>query len=243
MTRHELPRVTMLLMLTLAGALAFLTSRLWLDAGLESMALRYPIAAFTGYLGFIVLVRIWISVWRRTDPVDALDALDLADLGSRADVDTVVDTHIAEAFGGGQSGGAGASASWAGASHGSAHSPIAEASRASAGEAVGGALDVDEIWYLVVLAGVGFVAFIAIGFVVYSAPLLLAEIAVDAALVGGAYSRIRQRDVRHWGGTLLRRTWLPAAAVIATMAVAGYVMQRLAPDATSIGGVMRHLTN
>ena len=44
----------------------------------------------------------------------------------------------------------------------------------------------------------------------YAAPVLLAEVALDAALVAGIYRKLRKEDARYWLGSALRHTWLPA---------------------------------
>ncbi len=139
-------------------------------------------------------------------------------------------------FAAGRGGGAGASTQWGAAS--TASSP------SSGGSAKSGFdfdFDLDEMWW-VVIAGVcvGGGA-IAIGYVVYAAPLLLAEVALDAAIVSTLYRRLRKDDVSHWAVTVLRRTWMSALALIVLAAIGGYAMQQIAPDARSIGGVIREL--
>jgi hypothetical protein len=130
---------------------------------------------------------------------------------------------------GGRSGGAGASGSWG------------QPDEGAAVTAASGALDVDELPFLAVLCGVAVGGLIAVGYVVYVAPLLLAEVALDAALVSTFYGRLRREDTRSWTHSLVRRTWAPAAAVIATLAVGGFIMQLVAPGAVSIGGVIAAL--
>ena len=80
------------------------------------------------------------------------------------------------------------------------------------------------------------------GFVVLSAPTLLAEVALDAGLMSTMYRQLRRQDAGHWTGAVFRRTWLPALAVILFTTGAGYALQLAAPDARSIGGVIRSLT-
>jgi hypothetical protein len=74
---------------------------------------------------------------------------------------------------------------------------------------------------------------------VYYAPLLLAEVALDAALVTGIYRRLRRQDTRHWLGSAIRHTWKPAAAVAVCLYVIGVVVQWAVPSARTIGGVLR----
>ncbi len=77
---------------------------------------------------------------------------------------------------------------------------------------------------------------------IYIAPMLLAEVALDAALVSAAYRRLRKEDVGHWTGAVFRRTWVPAVILVIFMSVAGFAAQRIAPEARSIGDVVRTLT-
>ena len=69
-------------------------------------------------------------------------------------------------------------------------------------------LELDEAWpvLLVALAGCG--GLVALSYVVYAAPALLAEVALDAALVGTIYRRLRKSDQRYWLETAVRRTWV-----------------------------------
>ena len=113
-------------------------------------------------------------------------------------------------------------------------------------ESVSGSLDLDDGAFVVfviiaVLAALGGVMCIA--YVIYIAPLLLAEVALDAALVSAVYRRLRKEDVAHWTGAVFRRTWIPAVILVVFMSAAGYAAQRLAPEARSIGGVFRILAS
>jgi hypothetical protein len=76
---------------------------------------------------------------------------------------------------------------------------------------------------------------------VYSAPLLLAEVALDAAVVGAVYRRLRDEERGYWATTALRRTWLSAAVMVTFMTVLGFGLQQSTPDAVSIGDVIRRL--
>ena len=78
-------------------------------------------------------------------------------------------------------------------------------------------------------------------YVVYAAPALLAEVALDAALVAGINRRLRKEDARHWLDSAFRHTWLPALIVASCLYAAGMAFQWAAPDARSIGDVVRAL--
>jgi hypothetical protein len=70
--RDGSPCLTILLILILAGAVAFLTSAVSLSAGLDSMGLRYFVAVIAGYAAFLFSIRLWIG-WRRGADVPNLD--------------------------------------------------------------------------------------------------------------------------------------------------------------------------
>jgi hypothetical protein len=100
--------------------------------------------------------------------------------------------------------------------------------------------DIDEpLALLAFLAAVGS-TLIAGVYVVYSSPTLFAEILVDAAFSVGLYRRMRNLEPRHWLQSVLRLTGIPCAFVALFCMVAGGVSQKYAPEAVSIGGVLRH---
>jgi hypothetical protein len=100
----------------------------------------------------------------------------------------------------------------------------------------------DELTVVVILAAATCAGAVAAGYVVYSAPGLLAEVLLDGTLSYGLYRRLRRVERRHWLESAVRRTWLPAAGVAASFVVAATVMQWYAPEATSIGQVWQRLT-
>jgi hypothetical protein len=232
--RESAPRVQLAVIISLSGLAAFFCSVVTLRLGVPWMALRYPLAVVAGYLAFFALIRWWIVWQRRADAQSRSTAADVtpADLldvriPGRGPVEVPL-------FGAGRSGGAGASSHFVG--------PTGAPKPAVAGS---GGLDIDldlsEGWWIVLVVVCVAGGAVAIGYVVYAAPLLLAEVALDAAVVSALYGRLKKDDVSHWALTVLRRTWIPALALVAFAAGAGYAMQQVAPDAQSIGGFVRAL--
>jgi hypothetical protein len=79
-------------------------------------------------------------------------------------------------------------------------------------------------------------------YVVYAAPLLLAEILVEGVLLSGlsrGMKRARRGGGGDWLGAAVRRTWLPVLLTLITFSAAGYLLQRAAPRARSIGEAWR----
>ena len=209
------PRFVILLILVVAGLTAFGFSALALNAGVDDMAVRYFVATMVGYAVFLLLIRVWIAL--RRSKADIADVPDISHLPSDGEV-----------FGGGRSGGAGATESWG-----------------QAAESVTGidAPDADEAWPLVLAAVVLLGGVLAMLYVVYLAPVLLAEVALDAALVTGIYRKLRKKDAGHWLGSAVRHTWLPATIAGVCIAFAGLVLQWAQPTARSIGDVFRMAGN
>lgn len=230
-------RLHLLLIVTLAGAAAFLSSVVALSLGVVSMAVRYPLAVVAGYATFLLLIRGWIALHQRgeasrSDQRSSFDAADLASLDPGLDVSVPIrlgSKPDMAFFTGGHSGGAGS-----GAAFGSAPS--------HAGSSFNVDWDVDDLWPVVLAAVCALGGALAIAYVVYSAPVLLAEVAVDAAIMSGVYRKLKKREPSHWAMTVLRHTWIPAMILIVFAALGGYASQRLAPEARSIGGVIRALS-
>ena len=244
--RETFPRVIVLVLLLVAGGVALVTSVTALAAGVDSMASRYALATLAGYLAFIGLIRIWIVV-RRGWRVDA--DLDVGDFNLRGHADTPASDVT---FSGGQSGGGGGSAGWDEGRLERGEVPGPEKSNEAlawppekaaerSGDGFGAALNLDDALWLALASGAVLAGVLALGFIVYSAPLLLAEVALDAALVSTVYRRLRREDARYWATTTVRRTWAPVLVMLASMTMLGFVLQLLAPGTRSIGGVVAHL--
>lgn len=244
---ESFPRLIMTAMVSIAGGIAFLCSAVTLWAGVDSMAVRYGLAAVAGYLAFGGVLRVWIG-WRRgwLDSVADLPTPDLDFTGSHgADSGSSL-------FSGGRSGGAGASASFSPEpyappvddSDAGPVLPVLGSSERKGDGVLSNVVDVDDqrIWLVVLALILAFGALVAVAFVVYSAPVLLTEVAIDAGVMSGVYRSVRRHDDGNWVGAVWRRTWVPALVVIVCVSVAGYLLQLAVPDARSIGGVIQALT-
>ncbi len=236
MARTGAPRVLLSLIMIFAACAAFVASIVTLRLGLDSMMLRYPLAVIVGYVTFLVFIRGWIAWHRRGrwsesgtvgDLVNAIDVSDFS-LPSRSGAQPSF-------FAGGRSGGGGGGNSWSG---------LVSSSWSSGGGSSGGSglsLDVDEMWPVVLALACALGGLLAIFYVIYTAPVLLAEVALDAAIVSTLYQRLAKHEMSHWAVTVVRYTWLPALALVVVAAVGGWALQVAAPEARSIGGVIRGL--
>lgn len=234
------PRVHCMLIVTVSTAVAFLTSVLLLVLQIHWMAIRYGAAAMAGYATFLLLLRGWVR-WRwsrvqlNADGSDVVGDI-LNNVPINLDVPSLPDAPVRFAGGGGRSGGGGASGSWG--------SPVKASSGGSSGGKGGGVsldLDGDDLFWVIVAAVAAFGGLIAVGYVIWIAPTLLAEAIVNGAVAGKVYHGMRQREDDFWTSRIFRRTIVSGVVVIVCAVVAGYAFNRIAPEARSIGGVWLHL--
>lgn len=230
--RHGWPRLQMLLLVALTGGAGFIASWALRHAGMTEMWLRYPLAVGIAYLVFLLLLWAWLHT--RSD--DWLDATDLLEVGARG-VRGGWQGH------GGHSGGGGASASFESPGvDGDVTGGALDAVTGPVGEAMGAVGDADEfaIPLAALIGAIALVAVVALSslFVVWSAPVLLAEMVVDFTLAAGLYRRLRHLPRQHWLQTALRRTGFPFVLTALFAALAGAGMGWYVPDADSIGDVI-----
>ena len=243
------PRLQMVLILSLAAIATFLCSASLVQLGVGRMGVRYALAIVGGYLFFLSLVRVWIAYqtrnWRFGRPTAQRGSssssssssvnIDLPDLSALAELG-----NSAEAFAGmgGEFGGAGASASF-----GDLAAADLGGSGSSGGSEVAGALgglgNADEglpilLAILAVLGGL-----IALGFVVYSSPILFAEVLLDVAVVGALYKKNKRHERGHWAAGVLRRTYKPVLVLGVFAMIFGFALQSLAPYEHTLGAVLK----
>jgi hypothetical protein len=239
------PRVQMSALVALAALVAFLASAALLWSGVASLAARYALAAAIGYAAFLLLVRAWLAFQgRRWD--DALDVDFVTELPRAWPRPSASDASAPSTGSGGSFGGGGAGRSFEGSAPSPASAtpppaPEPPVEGASSGSAADWAPDLDEGWALALAAGALLAGFVALGFVVYASPILFAEVLLDAAVAGAVYRRARRRSRAHWLRGVVRRTWLPALALCAFVALGGFAVQQAMPEARSLGDVIRAL--
>jgi len=247
--RRVSPRRHMLVLATLTGACGFLSSFLLLQAGLHSMAVRYPIAVGLAYVVFLGLVALWLRRYRlhahvRSEGKGAQVDLDVLNVPLDQLWSAAPDAEPSGFGGGGGFSGGGGGTSWG--EGPTTFSSVGHASMPDGASSLGhgdaGGLDLDEgtIW-LVPAAIVGAIVLGGVIYVIYLAPFLFAELLLDAGLAAGLYKRLMREERRSWLVTAVRNTMIPACLVAGALALAGAVMQSIYPDATSIGIVAKHL--
>lgn len=240
---QSLPRLQMSGLLALTGAAGFLTSFSLLELGVDSMAVRYPVAVLAAYAVFLLLLRVWLAMQRD-------GSWDVVDLGDVAEAVVEGAGEAAEGLGGlsgggGSFGGGGTSSSFE-VSRISVPRVAAPKSGGGGGKSFDFSLDLDE-GGIVVLIAVLILAVAALGtalWVVWSAPVLLAEVLVDGLVMTGLYRRLRRGpEPTSWLVGAVRRTWLPALAAAALFCFSGWLLQKAVPEARSIGPAVKAVSS
>jgi hypothetical protein len=225
-------RVHMGLILAAVIASGVLTSRLLLELHVHSMRLRYPLAILGSYLVFFLLVRMWIwYVCRRKMRLAALGNIDTGsiDIGSGGG-----SSSPSVRFGGGSSGGAGASDVWGGPAT-SNLAPVSQGGSHSGGSSWNCDIDLDDDWLVVILV-VALVAAIVVaaGYLIYVAPTVLPEAAWQAGLAS-TLTRVTTRvDHDNWVTSLLRASAITFAVVFLLAGAVGWVAHHHCPHAVKL---------
>lgn len=229
--RNGFPRLQMFLLVSITGGAGFFASYLLLSFGFDTMWLRYLATLGCAYAVFLFLLWLWL----RTRAEDYSDFPDISNLPSGRS------GSCPEYSGkGGDFGGGGASGRFDGAHEGVSSSPDFDAPVGEALDVVSGA---DE--FALPLAALALLAALVLSsfWVVYTAPVLFAELLVDGVLAASLYRRLRGLETRHWLETALRRTFWPFALTALMVSSCGWAMQLYAPEAHAIGQVIAHWKN
>ncbi len=226
-----LARLQMAVIVAATGLSGFLISAALVHLGVDSMGLRYALAFLIAYGVFLGLVRLWVELYRRRmdGAADALDYVpDVFDGIATASGPSL------EGGGGGDFAGGGATGDWTGPGAASVGSP-----GKSGGGGIGDALDLDEGWVIVVPIVIAIGSLVAAFILIWSAPGLLAELAIDVLVVSSLYRRLEHLDRRNWLLTALRKTWIPAAVVGALLIAGGVILDVVVPEARTMGDLFR----
>ncbi len=76
-------------------------------------------------------------------------------------------------------------------------------------------------------------------YVIWIAPILFAELIIDAAVVSTLYKPVKNIQRGHWLLTALKKTAIPAMIVMILLGIAGIVMQAAEPEVVTIGQFLK----
>jgi hypothetical protein len=214
LVRTGRPRGQALTLVSATALLGLLTSITLLHLHLHNMALRYIISVATAYAGFLGLVRLWILYRQRT--WQRAGATGARPITARAPT-RPKQKNPGDGF------------SW---------------DLLDILDIFGGLADLDDLIVVALfIAGaisIFFVIWHVINFVVLG-PEFLAEVLLDGVFSAALYRRLGQLEHQHWMKTVFAKTIAPFVWTLLFFAFLGAVSAHYAPEAVSIGGVVRHL--
>ncbi|QOY91633.1 hypothetical protein [Paludibaculum fermentans] len=247
--RQYFVRFHMSLLLLATTSSGVLASKLLLMAGLTSVLVRYPLAVLLAYFVFVGLMRIWVAyvlldVPSRKPTGSGLGSgLDPGNIdfpfwgGSSSGGGPSLGGGSAMSFGGGDSGGGGASDVW-----GVADTRVAPVSSGGGGGGHGFSfpsldldIDLDDgIWILALLALLVLVLFGAGGYLIYAAPQILPDIALNALLASCLTGAAKKAEAKGWLRSVLGVTWIPLLLILVTTIGLAVAVHKTCPSAPKL---------
>jgi len=245
--QQDYPRLQMTMMVMGTALAGMLSSWVLLQMGINHMGWRYGCSVICAYIAFLRLLRIWLHFEGRRIQVDMgiVDVEDVVDLA-----DAASDIELPSIRGGGGGGGVSGSSFQA-----SPQVPMLlpqpmpaqpPVSGGGGGSGSGGgafdfSLDGDEAVVVILVVAALAAALLAAFWVIYQAPTILADVALNGALSAGLYKRLKTvEEGENWVFSAFKRTALPLVVVGILFAVAGHYLQAYALEARSVGGVWQH---
>ena len=226
--------MSLILMATVASGL--LIDKALLHMGFDAMGWRYAVSVLAAYGFFFLAVRMWI--WYAAGVAVTISLPDLNGTGDLAIPNVNIGGGGADGeagfvrFGGGDSGGGGASDLF--------DTPAVSFGSGGGGGGGGGgssfdfSLDLDDgFWILLVLAVVVIVVAMAGGYLIWMAPEILPDVALECAIGAGLVKQLKDQEAG-WAGRLLWKTWIPLIIVVVVAFFAGAFIQGTCPGATSV---------
>ena len=251
--RRGMPRLQMSLILFVTGLSGFLVSFVLLHVGVREMWFRYPFAVLVAYIVFLLLLRLWLLYQKRSARRSS-SGLDLSDVDLAIPFDAggnAAGEALDEGFGGGADfAGAGAGGGWEPSLQSATASPSVAGGGGSGSGGGGGVglpdigIDADEgCFFAIALLLIIVSGLLASLYVIYIAPALLAEMLVDGLLVSGLYRRVKDPVPGNWLLGVVRQTLVPVLLVFACFLGAGYLFNKIAPEASTIREVWRSIAS
>ncbi len=212
-------------------------SALQMRMGFESLALRYLVSLGTGYLAYLLILRLWAAILIRRANLDAPDVPSCDGLSSNSGGGSTGAPRppSMESGGGGDFGGGGASGDFAVDAPG-----VADGMGEMAGSAIEVAAGSDEAAIVVVPLVAVFLMGCAVFFGAGSLLLLyfgwevLLAVAVELAFSYATASAAVRATREGWTSAAVRRTWKPLAGALVCAVTLGAAIDHFIPTANSL---------
>lgn len=197
-------------------------SKLLWALGLRTINVRYPVAVLCSYAVFFLLIRIWLMYISEDHVSEAAEILDGEDI---ADGVGLVARGVRSAGGiGGGNLGDGDGGDGGGGGGGSSFSL--------------GDLGDEGGVVLIVLGVVLVIVFGSSVYLIWEAPAVLGEAAVQMALATSLSRATRRIDEPGWAGSILGATWIPFTLVLVATIIFATVAGHYCPGATRMTEIL-----
>lgn len=255
-------RFHLILILAFSFAIGLLATRLFLHLGLETMHWRWPLALLAAYGAFLLALRLWLSYiglgrFLASEKGFDIDLPDV-DLSASGGVSGGGSGSGSGMFdwagdvlgkGGGRFGGGGASGDFSALVGGELGNVSESVSGTSSGLDLP-AIDLPDVGDdgclpLIILALILALLFAVFGvgvYLVWQAPLLLAEVAFEAAMAAGLVRSVRKVNDPGWVGGALSASWKPFALILLFSIMAATLAEKYAPDARTLPQAIHQLS-
>ncbi|MCE9599301.1 MAG: hypothetical protein K8S54_15160 [Spirochaetia bacterium] len=244
--REKIPVRWHMSLILLGSALAgMIASKVMQLLGLHPLWLRYVLTALVSYVFFLIWIKVWllyISPDRKSK--DHTEGVNLDGVPNLSGEIPIPGESTVFEGAGGEFGGAGSSGSWGDVSE-STNTALSESSLPAKGsfDLDVSIPDVDEgVVPLLIMLALGLVLAAVFGgavFLVYQAPAILSEVALEFLLSAGLVNSAKAMSTGSWVGSVLSRTWIPFSLVTAVAAILGLVIGHFCPDAEKLMDAIR----
>lgn len=248
-------RIHMCAILLATAASGALASKLLLLAQVENIAIRYPLAVVFSYLVFFASIKLWlVYVTPSTDSGRSSNFVDAIDLPVSLSSGNSCGSGVAPVHGGGgEFAGGGASGSFdidADAATESIASVAVSDATSGVGDGIGSAVggvgdalgDEGGLAIIVVIALLAIVLAVVLGasaYVIYQAPAILSEVALQGVLAASLTRRTKAMAQGDWVGSVFKATWKPFACTLLAALMCGMVLHTYFPEAVRLADMWR----
>jgi hypothetical protein len=235
-----------------SGALA---SKLLLLVHVENFTIRYPLAVLFSYLVFFACIKLWlVYVTPGADSGSGSSFVDGSDIPITGYGGGSGSGNVASFSGsGGEFAGGGASGDFDigsdAATEGIASAAVSDASSGAAegvGDVVGGVGDAlgDDggVAAIVVIAVLAILLLAVLGasvYVIYQAPMILSEAALQGVLAASLTKHTKAMAQSDWVGSVFKATWKPFACMLLVALMCGAVLHTYFPAAVRLADVWK----
>jgi len=232
LARNFFIRFHMSIMLIATILVGLISTKLLLAFNVDDVRIRYPLVVLASYLAFILFIRIWLYYIKYRDKIleNTLDIFDIP-INSTSNNSTVTLEQCMEP-GGGEFGGAGAS--------GSFDMPGGDIVEGSASSIVDAADFLEEGSIILVPLMIVLALILGAGILlIYEAPIILSEVALEFILAGTLITKAKEMDNPDWMGSAIRRTLLPFAITMILAIIFAFVLHSMFPEVSAISEIFK----